>query len=94
EPKEHTYTGTSGRTPLQKKPDIAEWFYVPSWKRSAIPDVSMARVQKRRCLVFSNGGWVGSEVIKSLHELGHEVYVIIKGKEFFQQDQQHYQINP
>ncbi|MDZ8262381.1 type I polyketide synthase [Nostoc sp. ChiQUE01b] len=64
---------------LHKNPNIADWFYIPSWKRSPIP---LKSVQKLCCLVFVNTIGVGSQVAKQLELQGHDVITVTVGEQF------------
>ncbi|MDZ7967876.1 MAG: SDR family NAD(P)-dependent oxidoreductase [Nostoc sp. DedSLP03] len=68
--------------PLQKKPDIADWFYIPCWKRSA--HIVAKSAQKLNYLVFIDTAGVGLQVVKQLELAGHNVISVTVGEQFTQ----------
>ncbi|MBD2494905.1 type I polyketide synthase [Nostoc sp. FACHB-280] len=81
---------------LEKKPNIAEWFYIPVWKQSrplyfAAEELSQ---QQLNCLVFVDNYGVGSEFVKRLTQQHQNVITVRLGEEFHQLDEQVYCINP
>ncbi|MBN4003638.1 type I polyketide synthase [Nostoc sp. LPT] len=77
---------------LQKKPDIADWFYIPSWKRS--PQIGAKSPQKLNYLVFIDTDAVGLQVVKQLQLAGHDVISVTVGEQFTQLGDRSYAINP
>jgi non-ribosomal peptide synthase protein (TIGR01720 family) len=77
---------------LHKKPTIADWFYVPSWKRS--PLIPSKSEQKLCCLVFVDTIGVGSQFAKQLELQGHDVIIVTIEEEFTQLSNRLYAINP
>lgn len=74
----------------QKKADVAEWFYVPSWKRSSLQPVS---TQDDECLVFSAADGLAHELEKRLTERKHCV-VVTAGERFGKLGDQKFAIDP
>src|SRR5208337_1909156 len=57
----------------EKKSDIAEWFYVPSWKRAQLPENSNGSgpsTQNLCSLVFLDEGGFGAKLVKLLQNSG------------------------
>ncbi|WP_416212561.1 SDR family NAD(P)-dependent oxidoreductase [Nostoc sp. ChiQUE01b] len=85
---------------LDKKPDIADWFYIPSWKRSMAPQPfnSKARTTQPGCwLVFADECGLGEKMVQQLELDGHDVIVVKVGERFGRENkspQQVYTINP
>ncbi|MBD2607323.1 SDR family NAD(P)-dependent oxidoreductase [Scytonema hofmannii FACHB-248] len=77
---------------LQKKPDIADWFYIPCWKRS--PQIGAKSAQKLNYLVFIDNAGVGLQVVKQLELAGHDVISVTVGEQFTQLNNRSYAINP
>jgi NAD(P)-dependent dehydrogenase (short-subunit alcohol dehydrogenase family)/acyl carrier protein len=77
---------------LDKKPDIADWFYVPSWKRSVLP--TKLTGEKRCWLVFVDRCGLGSGIVQRLEQQGHTVIQVKIGGEFSQVSDNVYTINP
>ncbi|PMB52379.1 non-ribosomal peptide synthase [Fischerella thermalis CCMEE 5201] len=82
---------TRSQQALQKKPNIADWFYIPSWKRS--PHVPSKSAQKLCCLVFVDTIGVGSQVAKQLQLQGHDVITVRVGEQFTKLSDRSYAIN-
>ncbi|MBH8554253.1 SDR family NAD(P)-dependent oxidoreductase [Nostocaceae cyanobacterium CENA357] len=74
---------------LGKKSDIADWFYLPSWKRSFLPSKSAA---KSRWLVFLDTFGVSEPVVAQLE--AEEVITVTVGEQFTQLGNNAYAINP
>ncbi|WP_375470759.1 KR domain-containing protein [uncultured Nostoc sp.] len=85
---------------LNKKADIADWFYIPSWKRSMLPQPLDSKVQatQPRCwLVFTDECGLGDKMVQHLELYGHEVITVKVGEQFARKNkssQQAYTINP
>ncbi|MBW4677259.1 MAG: KR domain-containing protein [Desmonostoc geniculatum HA4340-LM1] len=81
---------------LDKKPNIADWFYIPVWKQSTPLEFFQeeATKQKLRCLVFVDNYGVGTEFIKRLEQQNQDVITVRVGEHFSKLDEQIYVINP
>ena len=81
----------------EKKLDIADWFYVPSWKRSVSPQMlqgeSLAQHQ-RSWLVFVDDCGLGARLAERLEASGQDVIRVEPGANFGRIDQNRYAINP
>ncbi|MFN6571977.1 SDR family NAD(P)-dependent oxidoreductase [Dendronalium sp. ChiSLP03b] len=76
---------------LHKKANIADWFYIPCWKRS--PHVAPS-AQKLKCLVFIDTKVRGLQVAKQLELAGHDVVNVRVGEQFTKLGDRSYAINP
>ncbi|MGZ9153224.1 MAG: SDR family NAD(P)-dependent oxidoreductase [Candidatus Binatia bacterium] len=80
-----------------KKLDIADWFYVPSWKRSVSPQIlqgeSLAQ-HRRSWLVFVDDCDLGVRLAERLEASGQNVIRVEPGVIFSRIDQNRYAINP
>ncbi len=84
-----------------KKPDIADWFYIPSWKRS-MPPQPFKLTQPRCWLVFLDECGLGIQVVKRLKLDNQNVITVKMGEQFSSEnksspdglDQHTYTINP
>ncbi|MGD1912874.1 MAG: SDR family oxidoreductase [Rivularia sp. (in: cyanobacteria)] len=88
---------TASQQSLNKKPNIADWFYIPVWKQSMPLDffqVEEPRKEKLRCLVFVDSYEVGAEFAKRLESHGQDVITVGIGEQFNKFDNLTYQINP
>jgi phthiocerol/phenolphthiocerol synthesis type-I polyketide synthase E len=81
---------------LTRRTDIADWFYVPVWKESVMPDLDDAqfRSQQKSWLLFSNGDSVSKRLARRLEELDQEVSTVTAGHHFEKSGKRSYQINP
>ncbi|MFL6110922.1 MAG: SDR family NAD(P)-dependent oxidoreductase [Catenulispora sp.] len=74
--------GTDG---MKKRPDIADWFSVPSWASTAplapVDPAELAR-NPERWLLFVDGLGVGDRVASRLLAAGHRVTVVAAGDRF------------
>lgn len=82
---------------LDKKPNIADWFYIPVWKQSRPLEffqVEELTKQKLRCLVFVDSYGVGGEFTKRLEQQRQDVITVRVGEQFNKLDDRMYVINP
>ena len=83
------------RSVLHKDPEIANWFYTPSWRRSEAPSTNSALArERRRWLIFADECGIGDGLKQRLEGLGHEVIIVRMGDEFSRTDHATYTINP
>ncbi|HEY6804820.1 MAG TPA: SDR family NAD(P)-dependent oxidoreductase [Pyrinomonadaceae bacterium] len=84
--------GNVVKNPLRKDPEIGNWFYTPSWRRSTTP---LGKTdQKRRWLIFADECGVGVGLQARLEQLGHEVVTVASGASFKQISETRYVIDP
>lgn len=80
-----------------KKPDIADWFYIPTWKQSTLPQL-LQQIdlvnQKSRWLVFVDDCGLGEQIVKRLEQEHQEVLQVKVGETFAQISEGIYTINP
>lgn len=97
EPQKQLDYNRESQVSLSKKPDVADWFYLPSWKQS-LPPVSLADenlVEKKSSwLVFVDDCGLGSQIVERLERDDHDVISVKVGAEFTQQSGQAYTLNP
>ncbi|MCA1592426.1 MAG: SDR family NAD(P)-dependent oxidoreductase, partial [Acidobacteria bacterium] len=81
---------------LEKQPDIADWFYVTSWKRSAPPELLPQEdsSQKLPWLIFSDECSLGVHLARRLEQAEQDVTTVIVGEQFSKYSEQAYAINP
>jgi acyl transferase domain-containing protein len=75
-----------------RRTDIAEWFYVPSWKR--VPDVESGPNDNTAWLLFEDEFGVGLELSQQLRAAGRSVVTVKAGKSFSRIGERVYAINP
>jgi acyl transferase domain-containing protein len=89
-------SGTSQPTG-DKKPDIADWFYVPIWKQSVAPaqlKPGELATSVSQWLVFTDLCGIGMGLVERLSGEGQEVVVVTAGAGFARLDARSYTINP
>jgi len=76
--------GLGGRgVPAGKKADVADRFYVPSWKRLPLGPCAQGDAAKPApWLVFGGESGLGAELAACLEQRGHEVTTVSPGKHF------------
>jgi acyl transferase domain-containing protein/acyl carrier protein len=82
---------------LDKKQDVADWFYLPSWKRSLLPNSTSSSDEEtgnERWLLFIDECGVGSELGNRLEQSGKNVIVVKQGQQFTKLSERIYVINP
>ncbi|MCP6760236.1 MAG: SDR family NAD(P)-dependent oxidoreductase [Fischerella sp. CENA71] len=82
---------------LIKRPDIADWFYIPFWKPS-LPSVQLDNKEllpEQSCiLVFTNECDLGIKLVNQLEKQNRDVITVKIGDEFKQIGESEYTINP
>ena len=78
---------------LAKKNDIADWFYIPSWKRTSYPQ-SVETSRSERWLVFVDQCGLGKRLVEGLEQRGHQVITVEVGEKFCCEDDHTFKINP
>jgi non-ribosomal peptide synthase protein (TIGR01720 family) len=66
---------------LYKNPNLADWFYIPSWKRT-MPPVQASQETNGRWLVFGDGDSLSAELARQLQAQGAEVTMALAGAAF------------
>ncbi len=82
---------------MHKKPDIADWFYVPRWKESTPLELLKKGelLEQKSCwLVFVDSYRVGGEIAEQLKQKGQDVVTVGLGEQFTRLDDHTYTINP
>ena len=80
-------------TPLSKNGDIGEWFWVPSWRRTAIPPQQVAAGAKTY-VVFQDEAGIGAGVGARLREAGQSVITVQRGDRFRRVDETTFTVCP
>jgi acyl transferase domain-containing protein/2-polyprenyl-3-methyl-5-hydroxy-6-metoxy-1,4-benzoquinol methylase/acyl carrier protein len=78
-------TDKTHEIPSHKKPDIADWFYIPSWKRSVLPQPFKSSVQVSQLgywLVFVDECGLGTQLVNRLELEGKNVITVKVGEQF------------
>ncbi|MEH2067461.1 MAG: SDR family oxidoreductase [Nostoc sp.] len=84
------------RALLGKKPDAADWFYLPFWKPS-VPPVICERenlIEESTWLVFADDCGLAAQLVKRLEQDNQDVITVKVGSAFTQQGDSVYTLNP
>jgi acyl transferase domain-containing protein/acyl carrier protein len=82
---------------LNKKTDIADWFYTPSWKRSSPLDLSVSADQSQTTgcwLIFAGESHLSSAIAKQLKQSHPDSVLVMPGEQFNRLADGAYTINP
>ena len=82
---------------LNKKPNVADWFYIPSWKHSVAPQLSRRDEfvkQQTTWVVFKDECGLGCQISTRLQQTGQEIVSVVMGQEFRKIDDVHFTVNP
>jgi len=77
-----------------KKPDIADWFYVPSWNYGMLPSSRGRRQSKFDWLVFDDGSSLLHDLVAGLRDKEHHVITVAIGHRFAVSNEESYTIDP
>ena len=83
---------TPTTTKLGKKSNLADWFYLPSWKQ--LPQSEMPALAPGCYLVFIDNCGVGANLVQQLTAAGVEAIAVSIGEQFKQLNRSTYTINP
>jgi non-ribosomal peptide synthase protein (TIGR01720 family) len=80
---------------LKKNPTLTDWFYSPSWKRTALPGArSFTTLPQNRWLLFVDDCGIGLELANQLQQQDQAVITVAIGDQFAQINDTHYVLNP
>lgn len=97
EPGKSTAVSSAEHSKPEKKPDLADWFYIPTWKRSrphVLPPSGDLPAGATSWLIFLDDLGLGSSMARRLRQLGGEVVVVKIGERFGTDGEYGYTINP
>ncbi len=77
-----------------KQPDLADWFYLPTWKRSLPPPPPAAQTTPRRWLVLCDPYGLGQQLVERLEQLGHLPIAVQAGEQFARLADRRYTLDP
>ncbi len=66
EPAKGGWRGSNERVPAGRERDIADWYYIPSWKRTALPATTPIATLSSRWLVLMDDCGLGTRLIEQL----------------------------
>jgi acyl transferase domain-containing protein/acyl carrier protein len=90
-------TDQTPQVSFDKKPDIADWFYIPSWKRSMPPQTLKSGLGANTpgCwLVFVDECGLGEKMVQQLALAGQDVTTVRAGEQFNRESDRLYTLNP
>jgi amino acid adenylation domain-containing protein len=71
------------KEPTGKQPDIAKWFYAPSWKPRGLPQTTTGQAEmKFHWLLFMDSQGIGTRLQEKLEQQGHQVAVVRPGAQW------------
>lgn len=80
-----------------KKTDVADWFYLPSWKRSApaaLLEMSDSAAEQLCWLLFVDECGIGQQVANRLAQSGQRVLTVRAGEGFTKSGEHEYAVSP
>ncbi|MDC0832900.1 SDR family oxidoreductase [Geitlerinema sp. CS-897] len=77
---------------LMKNTDLGDWFYVPSWKRSVLPNVDLE--DAKSWVVFVDDTGMGTALCDRLETFGHRVVRVKPGTVYNHSSENVYTIDP
>ncbi len=80
--------------PPEKKADLADWFYAPSWTRSVAPSALASGEKLGPWLVFLDAGGFGAYATQQLSARRERFTTVTAGKSFAQLSERSYTIDP
>ncbi len=72
------------KKPVRKQNDLSNWFYIPTWQRTAWPARASVSSQKQSWLLFCDAMGVGSALAQQLEAEGQSVVTVQAGAEYHQ----------
>jgi acyl transferase domain-containing protein/acyl carrier protein len=95
EPQEQLNHSFKHQVSSEEKLDIANWFNIPSWKRSVIAITPENLMESSHCwLVFIDNLGIGSQIVEQLQSEYKNIISITIGEDFNQITDKEYTINP
>ncbi|HEX7955463.1 MAG TPA: type I polyketide synthase, partial [Pyrinomonadaceae bacterium] len=97
EPQRQPGARAAAQTPLSKRTDITDWFYVPSWKRSAAPSLLGGRGahdEAANWLVFTDETGLGLRLAQRLEQEGRQVCTVTAGARFGRLSERAFTLDP
>lgn len=82
---------------LRRKEEIAEYFYVPSWRRGVIPEIKFddeALAHNSCTIIFNDSCGVGASVARKLESAGEFVVNVLLGEQFEKLGERVFVLNP
>ncbi|MDM8560648.1 SDR family NAD(P)-dependent oxidoreductase [Candidatus Parabeggiatoa sp. HSG14] len=99
-PKQSDRTSAVLKTPEisiqhSKKSEIADWFYIPSWKRSVCQNADVLKTSEIYLwLLFIDECGLGEKLAQRLQQVGHKIITVSIGTTFTQLGENAFSLNP
>ncbi len=77
-----------------KNPDLNEWFYIPSWRRTALPSLADTGESYGPWLIFADSEELSAPFLAELARLGEPVSVVRPGSIYARSGDNAYTIDP
>ena len=74
--------------------DIADWFYLPTWKPARLHAATTPAQEKECWLIFADEGGFAASISKRLDQQGADVFTVRMGEEFERVDDRSFIVNP
>lgn len=92
----------NGHTPIEKRKrpssakraDVADWFYLPSWKQFDLPRLAKSETPDRSWLIFCDESGAGETLVQRLRQRAEEIVVVHVGDQFRRTSDRAYTLNP
>lgn len=78
----------------EKRADIADWFYLPSWKQFDLPRLAKPNREDRSWLIFCDASGVGEMLAQRLGQQNEEIVVVHAGDQLRRAADRVYTLNP
>lgn len=80
---------------LHKIQDLSNWFHIPSWRRSALPELNPIGLKKKQSwIVFCEDDAVGDSVVQLLRQNRQDTWTVRPGHNFGKLNKQEYSVRP
>ena len=86
-------TRTVAARPQAASNDMADWFYIPSWRRSLAP-LEGKLASPSNFLVFIGETGIGAQLVERLQQQGHQAIAVCIGSEFAERQTGEFCLNP
>jgi amino acid adenylation domain-containing protein/non-ribosomal peptide synthase protein (TIGR01720 family) len=84
EPKKKTTSASPLGLSTEKNKNVDEWFYVPSWKRTALTSIAEHKLLTGPWLIFSDRFGFGERLKSEAQRHGIEVFSVTEGSQYAQ----------
>ncbi|HEU5379702.1 MAG TPA: SDR family NAD(P)-dependent oxidoreductase [Ktedonobacteraceae bacterium] len=86
-------TSPGGTVPAdQKRLDMADWFYLPTWKQTPLPRRDLSQVQAETWLLFADSCDVSTQLAARCQQQGVDIIFVVPGTSFQRLDEHTYSV--